>query len=122
MSLFEMKPLDRRIYEEELKDFLPPKMIDIHCHVWLYELSSVGKPRPGEPVRTVAWPYLIAKDNSIEDLQESYRLFFPGAIFTGVAGVYYGTFLIELTTAFPILILLKREFRLLRSGLTKWKG
>ena len=77
MSLFEMKPLDRRIYEEELKDFLPPKMIDIHCHVWLYELSSVGKPRPGEPVRTVAWPYLIAKDNSIEDLQESYRLFFP---------------------------------------------
>ena len=43
-------------------------------------------------------------------------------IFTGVAGVYYGTFLIELTTAFPILILLKREFRLLRSGLTKWKG
>ena len=43
-------------------------------------------------------------------------------IFTGVAGVYYGTFLIELTTALPIVILLKREFRLLRSGLTKWEG
>ncbi len=43
-------------------------------------------------------------------------------IFAGVAGVYYGTFLIELTTALPILILLKREFRLLRTGLTKWEG
>jgi len=41
-------------------------------------------------------------------------------LFTGVHGVYYGTLLIELATGFPMLILVKREFRLLRTGVTKW--
>ena len=40
--------------------------------------------------------------------------------FTGVRGVYYGTLFIELVTAIPILILIKREFRLLRTGATRW--
>lgn len=40
--------------------------------------------------------------------------------FTGVRGVYYGTLFIELVTAIPILILIKREFRLLRTGVTRW--
>ena len=39
MALFEVKPLDRKIYEEELRDFLPEKMIDIHTHVWLESLQ-----------------------------------------------------------------------------------
>lgn len=42
-------------------------------------------------------------------------------LLTGVRGVYYGTLLIELVTAIPMLILLKREFRLLRSGSTRWQ-
>jgi hypothetical protein len=78
MSLFEVTDYDRHVYEEELRDFLPDEMIDDHCHVWLYELSSIGKVKPGENLRTVSWPFLIAKDNSIEDLMESYRLMFPG--------------------------------------------
>ncbi len=41
-------------------------------------------------------------------------------LFTGVSGVYYGTLLIELITGLPIIILLKREFKLLRTGVTKW--
>ena len=41
-------------------------------------------------------------------------------LFTGVRGVYYGTLLIELVTGIPIFILIKREFRLLRSGATRW--
>lgn len=41
-------------------------------------------------------------------------------LFTGVRGVYYGTLLIELVTGIPIFILIKREFRLLRSGVTRW--
>lgn len=77
MSLFEIKALDRRIYEEELRDFLPSEMIDIHCHVWRYGLSGVGKPDPGKPSRVLMWPYMIARDNPIEDLKESYKLFFP---------------------------------------------
>ena len=30
MALFEVTPYDRRIYEEELKDFLPQKILDVH--------------------------------------------------------------------------------------------
>ena len=43
-------------------------------------------------------------------------------LFTGVRGVYYGTLLIELVTGIPIFILIKREFRLLRSGVTRWQN
>lgn len=42
-------------------------------------------------------------------------------VFTGIAGIYYGTFLIEILSAIPISILIIREFRLLRSGITKWQ-
>ncbi|MGP1593760.1 MAG: MATE family efflux transporter [Treponema sp.] len=42
-------------------------------------------------------------------------------IYIGVAGVYYGTFIIELMSAVPVAILVLREFRLLRSGVTKWQ-
>lgn len=41
-------------------------------------------------------------------------------IFIGVAGVYYGTFMIEVFTAVPTALLLLREFRLLRAGITRW--
>ena len=43
MALFEVKDIDRKIYETELRDFLPEKMIDIHTHVWL---SSLRPPKP----------------------------------------------------------------------------
>lgn len=78
MPLFEVKDVDRRIYEEELRDFLPEKMIDIHTHVWLKELRPPKPLAPGEVKRTVTWPSLVAEDNSVEDLQETYRLMFPG--------------------------------------------
>ncbi|MBO5077076.1 MAG: amidohydrolase [Clostridia bacterium] len=75
MPLFEVTENDKRIYETELKDFLPPKIIDIHTHVWL---DSLTVPRPKDEVRRqVVWPDLVARDNSIEDLQETYRLLFP---------------------------------------------
>ena len=76
MALFEVKDIDRQIYEEELKDFLPDKFIDIHTHIWLNELRQLSNITP--PKRTVSWPNLVAKENSVEDLQETYRLMFPG--------------------------------------------
>ncbi|MBQ9545537.1 MAG: amidohydrolase [Clostridia bacterium] len=76
MALFEVTPNDRKIYEQELKDFLPSKIIDVHTHVWLESLTT--KRPAGEDSRAVTWPSLVAKDNSIEDLQETYRLLFPG--------------------------------------------
>jgi hypothetical protein len=37
---------DKRIYNEELKDFLPGEILDVHTHVYLYEY--VEKARPNE--------------------------------------------------------------------------
>ena len=76
MPLFEVTDYDKKIWEEELKDFLPDKIIDIHTHVHKKEnfdpLPEGTKPRPKR------WTALIAEDNSIEDLQETYKLMFPG--------------------------------------------
>ena len=78
MALFEVTANDRKIYEEELKDFLPDKIFDVHCHINLEKHKPVEVLKPGEKKRTVTWPSLVAKQNSIEDLQETYELFFPG--------------------------------------------
>ncbi len=77
MALFEVKDLDKKIYEEELKDFLPNKILDVHTHVWLKELKEVPADDPSKIKRTVSWPNMVAADNSIEDLQETYDLLFP---------------------------------------------
>ena len=76
MALFEVTENDKRIYETELKDFLPDKILDVHTHVWLESLT-VPESEDKEK-RTVTWPSLVARDNSLEDLQETYRLMFPG--------------------------------------------
>jgi uncharacterized protein len=70
-----IKQVDRAFYEERLRDFLPERIIDIHTHVWLekFEIETGGSPQ-----RTVTWPSLVAKENSIEDLIETYELMFPG--------------------------------------------
>ncbi len=78
MSLFPVYDVDRQVYETELRDFLPQKIIDIHTHIWLDSLHARKAPAPGEVKRTVTWPSLVARDNSLEDLQETYRLMFPG--------------------------------------------
>ena len=77
-SLFEVKKVDRDFYEEKLRDFLPDKFVDIHTHIWL-DSFRVGKE---EVRRSVLWPSMVAKDNSIEDLNETYRLMFPGKTVT----------------------------------------
>ncbi|BBH21376.1 hypothetical protein Back11_27210 [Paenibacillus baekrokdamisoli] len=74
-NLFEVKEVDKIFYNEKLRDFLPEQMIDIHTHVWLdkFRLESASA-----PVRAVTWPSLVAKQNPVEDLIETYELMFPG--------------------------------------------
>ncbi len=72
--LFEVKPVDREFYAKRLRDWLPDKIIDIHTHVWLDRFKDK---RGNEPVRSVTWPARVAKDCSIEDLVETYRVMFP---------------------------------------------
>lgn len=40
MALFTVTEHDRKVYEEELRDFLPGKIFDIHTHVYLKELMK----------------------------------------------------------------------------------
>lgn len=74
-TLFEVKDVDRAFYAERLREFLPRRIIDIHTHVWL---EAFRARRPSEPVRSVTWPARVARDNSAADLEETYRLIFPG--------------------------------------------
>ena len=83
MALLDVKPYDKQYYEEILKPFLPEKFIDCHTHVWLREHDPNKTLRSG----TQNWPGLVAKDNSIEDLNETNRLLFPD---NKVISVLYG--------------------------------
>ena len=71
--IVEINDVDRRVYDEKLRGFLPEKMIDIHTHVWLERLKKNVKRD-----RVVTWPSLVAEENPIEDHLECYKLLFPG--------------------------------------------
>ena len=73
--LFQIKQIDREIYRNQIVDFLPQRIIDIHTHVWL---NRHKKHTERDHSRVVSWPVLVAEDNSIEDHMETYRLMFPG--------------------------------------------
>ena len=76
MGLFEVTDVDRRVYETQLRDFLPDDLIDIHTHIWRGGPLTGGA--PGEPRRTVLWPEWVAAQNPVGDLIETYRRMFPG--------------------------------------------
>ena len=75
MSLFDVTAVDRETWDREFADFLPDRIIDVHTHVWL---DRHKRHAAGEHARTVSWPALVAKDCSIEDLEKSFALMFPG--------------------------------------------
>ncbi len=77
MALFEVTEYDKKVWEEELRDFLPDKIIDVHTHV--YKKEFFDPPKPGANRRgLVSWTSTVAKENPIEDLDETYKLMFPG--------------------------------------------
>lgn len=73
--LFEVKTIDREFYERRLRDWLPDKIIDIHTHVWLRRFNKKERIKPA---RTVSWPSMVADQNPVEHLVETYNLMFPG--------------------------------------------
>jgi predicted TIM-barrel fold metal-dependent hydrolase len=75
MALFEYKKIDREYYERDIQEFLPKQIIDVHSHVYKKEfkiLDIVDKSK-----RSQDWPGLVAEDDSIEDLFETYRIMLP---------------------------------------------
>ena len=83
MALLDVKPYDKQYYENVLKPFLPKRFIDCHAHIWLEEFHRKGGLREGSQL----WPRMVAKDNSIEDLNETNRLLYPD---NEVVSVVYG--------------------------------
>ncbi len=51
--------------------------IDIHTHVWRKSDFMAGDEREGQE-NIVSWPQLVAADNPVEDLIETYKLMLPG--------------------------------------------
>lgn len=79
-SLFDIHAVDRSTYDQQIRDFLPPRIIDVHTHVWLDRFIGTDS----GPKRAVTWPARVAKDNPIDDLIETYRLMFPDKTVTPV--------------------------------------
>jgi predicted TIM-barrel fold metal-dependent hydrolase len=75
MALFEYKKVDREYYEREIRGFLPERIIDVHTHVYKKDFMIPGAADKSK--RSQNWPGLIAADNPIEDLLETYRILFP---------------------------------------------
>jgi len=78
-KVFEIRDIDKQYFERVIKDFLPDKIIDIHTHVF-YERFRARK----REKHNVTWPSLVARENPVEDLLETYRLMFPGKKVTPV--------------------------------------
>ncbi len=66
---------DRKVYEEELADFLPDHILDAHVHIYKEEMQRV---RPENRKGCVNWPHMVAPDLTIEDMEQSFLQMFPG--------------------------------------------
>jgi predicted TIM-barrel fold metal-dependent hydrolase len=74
MSILKVTDYDRKVYKEELLDFLPDEIIDTHTHVWL---KSHERTRQCASKGLVTWIQMVANENPIEDLLETYEYMFP---------------------------------------------
>lgn len=73
-KFFAVNPVDIEIYQQKITNFLPPKIVDIHTHVYLNDI--VPNNEAGDD-RLVSWTTKVAHQNPIEDLFETYQLMFP---------------------------------------------
>ena len=76
---YQMSEYDKRVYEEELREFLPSRLTDCHTHIWKREF---GGETPGKGC--VSWTRMVAKDCTAEDLLQTYRDMLPGKTVTPV--------------------------------------
>lgn len=69
----ELKPIDRKTYQEKIRDFLPARLIDIHTHIWRKSFAVAGQ-EAGSPA---AWADRVAPENALDDLARDYRQMLP---------------------------------------------
>ena len=68
----DVTPYDKKVWEEELRDFLPDKIFDAHMHIW-----EPGT-RKGSQKGCVSWTSIVAPDMTYENMQDTYAKVFPG--------------------------------------------
>ncbi len=78
---FNLTDYDKKVYQEELNEFLPKNIVDSHTHV--YTVKSLKKTDG-----PVYWPSRVAEDCSAEDLIQTYKDLFPNQ---NVVPVMFGT-------------------------------
>ena len=77
---YQMNEYDKQVYQNEIENFLPDKIIDAHMHVYLKEFARETE----RSKALVSWTEKVAQDCSIEDLEQTYRDMFPGKQVTPV--------------------------------------
>lgn len=73
MFHFEMTDYDKYVYETELKDFLPDKLIDFHTHLGLLKFQYEG-----EFKGCSTWTKRVYDEMNAEDLLGAYEKMFQG--------------------------------------------
>lgn len=81
---FQPTDLDRRIWDEELAEFVPQRVFDVHTHIyrWAFNLdpdrdSGPYKPFAGEDYAEATWSLANAVDAALMPGREVHRLSFP---------------------------------------------
>lgn len=64
---------DRFVFETELKDFLPDRIIDCHTHIWKNSFEKKGEANGG-----ALWIDKVADEMSAEDLIQTLDTWYPG--------------------------------------------
>ena len=70
---------DEKVYTEQLRDFLPEHIIDMHTHIWKKEFEQTV-----ETKGCVTWTELVAPECTAEGLFDIYSKLFPGKTVTPV--------------------------------------
>ena len=72
MLLYKPTDYDRYVYETEIRDFVPDKIVDCHVHIWEKHETRVKKYNGGS-----SWTRLVAEELTAEDLLECHKLLMP---------------------------------------------
>ena len=67
---FKRSDYDKKVYQEELLEFLPKNIVDCHTHI---HEPGFRPPKDGPKY----WPHRVAEHNPIDDLVQTYKDLFP---------------------------------------------
>lgn len=80
MNEFNYNDYDRHVYETELRDFLPDKLIDCHTHVWKesFPRYGVNANKAPDPTKKIKWTSFIkTKGVEVEEMLGHFKTLYP---------------------------------------------